>query len=340
VKLDQYWWSLVVGCVLAHSAARTAAQAPVAGQSLQAPAPRPTEQQPTAAGAASAPAADNGAVEPSPQPEAAAVSTPPPIAAGEPDFQPQVVDGSQPPPPVKRGPTLLRGGFALREFSLGGAVSIATRGGSDNVGAALLSTRGVGDLDVGLVSVRYRDGGSIGVGPSGLEGGIGVDLAVGIHPWLWQHQGPVARLGLRADVFANDAIYNSWLELPQLQLGYQWLATDFQLELAARGGLLVVGRTELDGLRRKLDGELEVGGYAVARFRFLRADAEWAWVNVEPSWSAVQRGTVRLCVANQPWSACLFTNAYVAETAAGNARTRQIWMHAGLSVSFIQELLR
>lgn len=236
------------------------------------------------------------------------------------------------------GAPRMRAGIALREFSLVGLVSADLHGRTDAIGGAAVGLHGVGDMDIAALSVRYRDTLALGYMSGGIAGEMSVDVAAGTHIMLGASHGPVVRGGLRARLLGNDALYDSLIELPQAQLGYQWLQGPLQLELAARGGLMLDGRLFLPGVRHNFGLQPEIGAYSTLRYQWLRADLEWSWLRVDGSFAHAQRGEARLCGASVPFSVCMFATRYFASAKRDAADAS--WLQLGLSLSVITELVR
>jgi hypothetical protein len=75
--------------------------------------------------------------------------------------------------------------------------------------------------------------------------------------------GLVLRGGVEGSFFGNKALWDSLLELPQAHVGYQWLVPRAVIDVAARGGYVLLGRFNTgDGASRRLDGAPELGGIA------------------------------------------------------------------------------
>ncbi len=123
------------------------------------------------------------------------------------------------------------------------------------------------------VTARTSSFFAIGGGSGSVEGGLGADLAVGYRATIARHQGPLVRIGIGGEVGGNSKLYFSRLELPQLQLGYQYVDGGTVFELAARGGPILAGRYDTgDSGVRTLGASFEWGGYAAAHSRFGRVD--------------------------------------------------------------------
>ena len=126
---------------------------------------------------------------------------------------------------------------------------------------------------VGLYTAREAGFGYIGGGAAGFEGGVGLDLAWGVRIPAGRYHGPFFRAGVRGWLLGNDALYSSFLELPQMQLGYQLLTSSSVLELGWRAGPVLAGRYNTgQQAYRKLGKSFEVGGYAALHARPVHFD--------------------------------------------------------------------
>jgi hypothetical protein len=135
--------------------------------------------------------------------------------------------------------------------------------GSDVKAGVSLSTVSMSTFTDHEVGVTARAGHFAFVGGSrgGMEGGLGVDIGLGLTQELGRGHGPFSRLGGRGFLLGHPVFYASMIELPQIQLGYQILRGDFHLELSARGGPVLAGRLKPGDDRRKLGGTFEWGGH-------------------------------------------------------------------------------
>lgn len=228
-----------------------------------------------------------------------------------------------------------RPGRASREF---GARLGASSDASGTL-AGMLWIHGVGDMQVGLLSSRYRDYAAVGFGGRGLEGGLGTDVAMGLWPQLGPGHGPTLRIGARAELFGNRDYYTSWLELPQLQLGYAWLRSALRAELGARGGEILAGRFVTPDARRKINDHLAVGTYATLQVSVVRLDFEWIWVDQRGSLDRLERGGGRLCFVMGRWSLCADVQRWAAQRIGVGPVATQ-WLYLGASVGYIDEELR
>ena len=160
-----------------------------------------------------------------------------PAAAGDPPATDITVVG------VRGGVTRVRGGDRSGEVSALG-----------------ISVTHVGFGLEGLFSVRAVNTGSLAAGANGIEGGLGQAVAGGLRAPFGKNHGLVTRLGLEFGFFGNKYLWDSAIELPQLQLGYQWLVPRSVIDVAMKGGYVIVGRHNTgDAGSRDLDGSLELG---------------------------------------------------------------------------------
>ena len=140
------------------------------------------------------------------------------------------------------------------------------RGGDKN---AQLNAFGITSSHVGF---GYERPGTIRVintltlagGADGIEGGLSNAVAGGVRAPFGKNHGLVLRGGGEGSIFGNKYLWDSLLELPQLQLGYQWLVPGSVADAAMKGGYVLLGRHNTgDGAVRDLGGSFEWGGIGV-----------------------------------------------------------------------------
>ena len=212
-------------------------------------------------------------------------------------------------------------GYDSNIYSVFGLRGSVTRDASRNtaVGLSLIS-QGVSYLSGPLLTFRLAHLAFLGAGGDGVEGGLGLDYAMGLRARLGPHHGPFARLGLNGHLLGNQNFYSSGVELPELQLGYQLLAARTQHELGARGGFMLIGRYNALGGRRPLGDAFEFGGYSAVRFEMLRLDADWSRIEAKSSapGTPVDELSALLCAIASPFGLCLDARFY-----RGDVRTAQ-----------------
>ncbi len=164
-------------------------------------------------------------------------------------------------PSLSLSVTGLRGSFTR--------VSSATAGTSDALGLGF----------AGGVDTYALDGtthGSLhwvlGGGQAGFEGKLAGEIDFGYRIDVTEQTGPFGRAGFDGRMQGNDQLYFSALELPRLQLGWQYLGGKTLVEAGARGGAVLVGRyNPHDEGRRALSG-FEYGAFATAQIDWLRME--------------------------------------------------------------------
>lgn len=117
----------------------------------------------------------------------------------------------------------------------------------------------------------------IGGGEDGADGVFAADLAFGDRADLGEHHGPFLRGGVRGHYFGSFRLMSSLLEVPQVQLGYQFKKNDRDLpllfELGGRGGFVLAGRTITSGSRADIGLSADVGGHAAVGVGPVRLEA-------------------------------------------------------------------
>jgi hypothetical protein len=139
----------------------------------------------------------------------------------------------------------------------------------------------------------------------------------------------------------NDAYYASLLELPQLQLGYQYMHGKILVELGATTGAVLTGRSRTgDAERRTLGSGFERGGYLAVQLTWLRMGVSGNRLPVNDGWSSpvdVFEGT--LCAHVGGVALCgdaraLKTKAIVP---SGEEPTKVRSHYAGITLGFTRE---
>lgn len=144
------------------------------------------------------------------------------------------------------------------------------RTGSQTVGAFGVATSRVGfGFERGAI-VRVVNVGSLAVGRTGIQGGFTSAVSGGYRLSLAETHGPFVRGGIEGGIFGNQALWDSSLELPQLHLGWQWLARTREsprvgqlIDVAWKGGYVLVGRHNTGNVAwRTTSGSFEAGAIA------------------------------------------------------------------------------
>lgn len=162
----------------------------------------------------------------------------------------------------------------------------------------------------------------IGGGRAGFEGGLGADVAAGMRTRNDDGLAAFVRLGARGWLFGNDWLYSSLLEVPQVQLGWQWLHSGKVVELAARTGPVLAGRynTGHDALRR-LGDSFELGGHAAVHVEPAHVEIAWARVFAASPGGAVDIVQGSLCGQVAVLALCLDGSYFHGEQSHSGVRT-------------------
>lgn len=157
------------------------------------------------------------------------------------------------------------------------------RGGDKN---AQLGAFGITNSHVGFGyerpgTIRVINTATLAGGADGIEGGIANAVAGGVRAPFGKNHGLVLRGGGEASIFGNKYLWDSLLELPQLQLGYQWLVPGSVADAAMKGGYVLLGRHNTgDGATRNLGASFEWG--AIATLHLGPVDLRGAYTRVYP----------------------------------------------------------
>jgi hypothetical protein len=158
-------------------------------------------------------------------------------------------------------------------FGLRGGITRTSGVGPADAANLTVSTEGEEYVRRGIWTTRGLHRLAIGGGKAGFEGTLLGGWAGGVRLPVapCRRHGPFLRVGMYGYIRGNDAYYGSLLELPQLQLGYQYMHGKVVVELGATAGAVLVGRSRTgDSERRVLGAGFERGGYVALQFPWLR----------------------------------------------------------------------
>jgi hypothetical protein len=148
------------------------------------------------------------------------------------------------------------------------ATVTAARGGDadQRLGSLSLSTRRIGyAYDRGLV-VRVSNAGELGGNDRGLHGLALLEVAAGYRFHVADTHGPFVRGGAGGRLSGDALVYQSTVEVPEVQAGYQYATGSTLLELTSRAGFSVFGRSDTGvHATRHLDESPDVGAMATVR---------------------------------------------------------------------------
>jgi len=193
----------------------------------------------------------------------------------------------------------------------------------------------------GLFSTHGMHRLAIGGGGAGFEGTLQGSLAGGFRFPVGERHGPVIRAGIFGYLRGNDAFYASLLDLPQVQLGYQYAYGRTLLELGATSGAVLTGRFRAgEAETRILGAGLEIGAYAGVQIPWFRLGMSAMRLPTNDALSApvrVAEGT--LCAISAPFAICADGRVSVTDAIAapGAAPVEVRAAYAGLAFGFTRE---
>ncbi|RYE86769.1 MAG: hypothetical protein EOO75_15320 [Myxococcales bacterium] len=139
---------------------------------------------------------------------------------------------------------------------------VETRATDERGWGLTLASHGEMYRNLGLATARSSHLLAIGGGNQGFEGALDLSSAGGVRLPVGENHGPFARLGMRGWLWGNQLLYSSLLEIPQGQVGYQYIEGETVVEVGANAGPVLIGRYNAgDDARFKLGNSLEYGGY-------------------------------------------------------------------------------
>lgn len=223
-------------------------------------------------------------------------------------------------------------------FGLRGAVT-NVRGVSAGTGAGVMaSTDGEELVRRGIWSFHGLHRLAIGGGGAGFEGTLEGSLAGGFRIPVGERHGPVVRAGANGWLRGNDAFYGSALEIPQLQLGWQYMRGTTVFELAGTSGIVLTGRERAgDAERRVLGNGFEVGGYAVVQGPWLRLGMRAMRMPTHDALGPdVGLGEATLCAMRTPFAICADARAAFLQANAPTPEALRSY-YGGLTFGFTRE---
>jgi hypothetical protein len=184
---------------------------------------------------------------------------------------------------------------------------------------------------------------AIGGGTAGFEGILLGGWAGGVRIPVTPSRlhGPVLRLGMYGYLRGNDAHYGSLLELPQIQVGYQYQRARTVIEVGATGGPVLVGRSRIaDTDRRVLGSGFEYGGYLAVQLPWVRLGASVSRLPVKDRWDQpVDVAEGALCGHVQRLALCTDARITATESRAveGNSLVQTRSFYGGLTLGVTGE---
>jgi hypothetical protein len=128
-------------------------------------------------------------------------------------------------------------------------------------------------------SLRILFDSHVGGSNLGFEGSLQGAVAYGGRWSFGSHHGPVWRSGARVLAETSGVGDTLVVNLPQAELGYQYLKLPLLLELRAEIGAVLYGRYDVSGVdTRKLDSTVSLGGSAVIWWDLVSLSTSYATI--------------------------------------------------------------
>lgn len=155
------------------------------------------------------------------------------------------------------------------------------------------------------ISIRVINSASLAGGSHGVQGGLGTAVAGGPRLSLGKNHGLFARGGIDAFFFGNQYLWDSSIELPQAQAGYQWLVPKAVVDVALKGGLILVGRHNTgDSGMRALDQSFEWGAIGSVHLGPMDINVSYTHLQGRGGGKPIELFEGALCGLARPFAVC------------------------------------
>ncbi|HMI89163.1 MAG TPA: hypothetical protein VK550_34025 [Polyangiaceae bacterium] len=182
---------------------------------------------------------------------------------------------------------------------------------------------------------------ALGGGGAGFEGTLLGGVTGGFRLPVGERHGPVIRAGVLGYLRGNDAYYASLIDLPQVQVGYQYLYRRTVIELGATSGAVLTGRFRAGETETRILGAgLEVGAYAALQIPWFRLGLSAMRLPTNDALSSpVRTAEGTLCAIATPFAICADARATVTDviSVTGGAPVEVTSMVAGLAFGLTRE---
>ena len=180
---------------------------------------------------------------------------------------------------------------------------------------------------------------ALGGGAVGLEGALLGAFAFGFRAPVTEQQGPVVRAGAYGYLLGNDAFTSSLIELPQLQVGWQWSRGHAVVELAGTTGVALTGRYRVgDAEARDIGQGFTVGAHASFQIPWLRVSLEAERLPTHDAIALpVDVATGTLCAVASPLAICADARITQARAFVAGAEPLVRVGYAGLTIGLTGE---
>jgi hypothetical protein len=176
---------------------------------------------------------------------------------------------------------------------------------------------------------------ALGGGGAGLEGVLAANLAWGFRIPVSEEEGPVIRAGAQGYIMGNDMFFSSLIEVPQVQLGWQWASRHALFEVAATSGVALDGRFRAGYAEtRDLGAGLSYGGHAALQIPWVRLSATIERLPGRDGLDFVDMGTASLCAIASPVAICADATVEQGHTVTAGTEPFSRVAVGGLTIGF------
>jgi hypothetical protein len=156
-----------------------------------------------------------------------------------------------------------------------------------------------------LYSGVWQERAAIGGGGAGLEGALFGNAGFGFRVPVQAEQGPVFRAAAEGYLFGNNAFYSSLIELPQLQVGWQWSKGHAVAEIAGTTGVVLTGRFRAgEAETRQMGTGFAYGGHVSLQVPWVRLSAMAERLPSDDGFASVDMAMATLCAVASPIAIC------------------------------------
>lgn len=158
----------------------------------------------------------------------------------------------------------------------GGLMTETGSGADATTGAAQFAGEGDEYLTKTIFTEHFEGHFGIGGGSGGFEGALGGLMGFGARAPVTPTQGPLFRAGASGEVLGNKYFYFSHLELPVVDVGYQYQRGRSLVDFGGRAAPVLTGRFNSGDSARHELGNFQFGGYLALHSKYGRLDASIA----------------------------------------------------------------
>jgi hypothetical protein len=148
----------------------------------------------------------------------------------------------------------------------------------------------------------------------------------------------VIRAGAQGYLLGNEAFFASAIELPQVQVGWQWSSGNAVVEAAATSGAVLTGRFRGgDATTRELGTGFAYGGHASVQVPWVRLSAMAERLPSGDGLDPVDMAMATLCAVEAPLGICVDALVEQGHTTIGAAVPFVRTAYAGLTIGLTGE---